>query len=168
MSDKEFATAKRTDDSLAAAMPAVSGSGHRIRPQMRNALALTLLRHEVHSLRRRFEEFERDILLPILLGEIALHNIGALESANGVALTAGECLLRPCNTYSIAAAINLPRETVRRKVARLVAAGWIERLDNGHLFVTAAAMQHFGDLLLARELPELLQLAEDVRSHLYD
>ncbi len=47
------------------------------------AVALVLARHEIRSLRRWFEDFDRDILLPILLGEIALHNIGALE--NGVA-----------------------------------------------------------------------------------
>ncbi|MDI3492062.1 MAG: hypothetical protein PWP11_3339, partial [Thauera sp.] len=48
-------------------------------------VALLLMRHEIRNLRRWFEEFDRDILLPILLGEIAMHNTGAFEhaSANG-------------------------------------------------------------------------------------
>ena len=145
------------------------------------AVALLLARHEIRNLRRWFEEFERDILLPILLGEIALHNVGALENGNGdtppaaasaVAADAPEqppmplsehCSLRPCNAYSIAASTGLPRETVRRKIARLVELGWVRRRHNGHLFVTSVALEHFGSLLGSRQLAELIETAEHVR-----
>ncbi len=48
------------------------------------AVALLLARYEVRNLKRIFDEFERDILLPILLGEIALHNLGELENGREV------------------------------------------------------------------------------------
>ena len=143
------------------------------------AVALVLARHEVRSLRRWFEDFDRDILLPILLGEIALHNIGALE--NGVArrestrpITATpsvpresrppDCGLKPCNAYSIAAATGLPRETVRRKIGRLIELGWICREDNGHLYITEVALEQFGSMLSSRALAELLETADHVRT----
>ncbi|ENO89863.1 hypothetical protein C666_04070 [Thauera linaloolentis 47Lol = DSM 12138] len=130
-------------------------------------------------MRRWFEEFDRDILLPILLGEIALHNIGVFENGNTPAAVADmpsgrtpisadmsmpeTCSLRPCNAYSIAAATDLPRETVRRKIARLVELGWVTRRDNGHLFVTEAAIEHFGSVLSSRELTELIDAADRAR-----
>jgi CRP-like cAMP-binding protein len=136
--------------------------------------AVLLARYQIHSLRRVFEEFDRDILLPILLGEIALHNIGALEhgtddlqlDTRDVICDADEeavARMRPCNAYSIAAATGLPRETVRRKIGRLVELGWIRRQDNGHLYLSARALKHFGVLLCSRDLPEFLQTAERVR-----
>ncbi|HAF55169.1 MAG TPA: hypothetical protein DCL01_08125 [Thauera sp.] len=142
------------------------------------SVALLLARHEIRSLRRWFDDFDRDILLPILLGEIALHNIGALQS--GVARRAGTRSakpltprgeppasagdgLKPCNAYSIAAATGLPRETVRRKIVRLIELGWIHRRDNGHLFITDAALEEFGAMLSSRALSELLETADHAR-----
>ena len=141
------------------------------------AVALLLVRHQIRNLRRWFEEFDRDILLPILLGEIALHNIGVLEhdskwvddmleASSDLAFDSSwfdGCRLRPCNAYSIAAATDLPRETVRRKIGRLVELGWIERRENGHLFITKAAIKHFGSLLSSRELVELMDAADRAR-----
>ncbi|MFU2486522.1 hypothetical protein [Thauera sp. WH-1] len=148
------------------------------------SVALLLARHEIRNLRRWFEEFDRDILLPILLGEIALHNIGAFDTGGGRGgdgadkggrprPTAVEpvptavdldCAMKPCNAYSIAAATGLPRETVRRKVVRLVELGWISRQDNGHLFISREALAHFGRLLSSRELSELLETADRARA----
>ena len=113
-----------------------------------------------------------------LLGEIALHNIGVLQ--NGVARRVGtrvgkahpvsaelpEALineLKPCNAYSIAAATGLPRETVRRKIVRLIELGWIHRRDNGHLFITEGALEEFGTMLSSRALVELLETADHAR-----
>jgi hypothetical protein len=135
------------------------------------SVALLLARYEIRNLRRLYDEFEQDILLPILLGEIALHNIGAREHAiemrpSESATDAGEeppCSLKPCNAYSIAAATGLPRETVRRKIARLVELGWISKRHNGHLYVTSRALRHFGEILSSRDLGELLDMADRVR-----
>ena len=61
-----------------------------------------------------------------------------------------DCGLKPCNAYSIAAATGLPRETVRRKIGRLIELGWICREDNGHLYITEVALEQFGSMLSSR------------------
>lgn len=139
-----------------------SGSRKRI---LRD-VALLLARHEVKQLRHWFEMFDRDILLPILLGEIALHNITVAK--NGDAGDHAGCELKPCNAYSISAATGLPRETVRRKIARLVELGWVSRRSNGHLYVSSTAVDHFGQMLTSVELAELLETAERARALLGD
>jgi len=62
----------------------------------------------------------------------------------------------------------LPRETVRRKIGRLVELGWIRKQDNGHLYLTERAFKHFGDLMSSRDLPEFLETADRVRQFLDD
>jgi len=167
-------TQPRSPETPPQAAPQAQASARRVL----KSVALVLARHEIRSLRRWFEDFDRDILLPILLGEIALHNIGALQ--NGVARRAstrapqqpvpppvasetGCCGLKPCNAYSIAAATGLPRETVRRKIVRLIELGWIHREENGHLFITEEALEQFGSMLSSRALTELLETADHVR-----
>ncbi len=152
--------AERQGGAFEAAVPAQ-------RQQAFREVALLLARHEIRNLRRWFDEFDHDILLPILLGEIALHNVGAFENggqAAGYRLDGDvPCQLKPCNAYSIAAATGLPRETVRRKIGHLVALGWIHKRRNGHLFVTAEAIRHFGALLGTRQLSETLAVADRSR-----
>ncbi|MBD5801209.1 hypothetical protein AZOA_06160 [Azoarcus sp. Aa7] len=141
-------------------------------PSPLRTAAILLARYQISSLRRLFEEFERDILLPLLLGEIALHNIGALENSGEASVSIDgdrfAAVMRPCNAYSIAAATGLPRETVRRKIVRLVELGWITRRGNGHLFLTPRAIEHFGKLLGSRDLPELLDTADRIRKRMQD
>jgi hypothetical protein len=43
------------------------------------------------------------------------------------------------NVHSIADSTGIPRETVRRKVERLIERGWVERKENRHLVVTDKA-----------------------------
>ena len=42
-------------------------------------LAVILARHEIRNLKRLYDEFDHDVMLPLLLGEIALHNVGAFD-----------------------------------------------------------------------------------------
>jgi hypothetical protein len=143
-----------------------SGAAGASATRVLKPVAVLLARHEVRNLKRWFDEFDRDILLPILLGEIALYNLGALENGADCQVdadaddAAAACLLRPCNAYSIAAATGLPRETVRRKVMRLTELGWISRRENGHLYVTRDALQHFGAMLTSQHLSEVIETAE--------
>lgn len=133
-------------------------------------ISIVVARNELRSLKRLYEDFERDILLPLLLGEIALHNLGVRDGCRGVPDVSDEaaaglaCQLKPCNAYSVAAATGLPRETVRRKIARLVELGWLNRRHNGHLYVSSRALEHFGAMLRLRNLPDLLEVADTVRS----
>ncbi|MBI1904678.1 MAG: hypothetical protein HYS20_00305 [Rhodocyclales bacterium] len=136
------------------------GKGDTRRKALRS-VATILARYELRKLKRLLGDFDNDIMLPLLLGEIALHNVGVLE--NGTEHEP-EMPLRPCNAYSIAAATGLPRETVRRKIGRLVEQGWVEKCDNGHLYMTDRTLEHFSKLLQSRDLPELLDTAERVRA----
>ncbi len=144
-------------------------AGPDVGPALR-LVALILARHQIKNLKRLYDEFDHDIMLPLLLGEIALHNIGTPDARRSSAQSndVGDeaCVLKPCNAYSIAAATGMPRETVRRKIGRLVELGWISRRHNGHLYISSTALQHFGRVLSSRELPELLALAARVRRKL--
>jgi hypothetical protein len=46
---------------------------------------------------------------------------------------------RPTNTQSVADSTGIPRETVRRKINRLVGRGWVKKNDDGTLEVTKNA-----------------------------
>lgn len=165
MTSESFAPDEASMDAGIEAPPA-----EKIKKQrMLRDVALLLAKHEVRNMKRWFEEFDRDIMLPILLGEIALHNIGTPSPGAGDGDDAlPECTLKPCNAYSIAAATGLPRETVRRKVARLVELGWVSRRKNGHLYVSSSALHHFGHLMSSRELPDLIDTADRARRLLGD
>lgn len=146
------------------------GRGDTRRSALRS-VATILARYELRKLKRLLSDFDNDIMLPLLLGEIALHNVGVLENGtdprvarDAHAADAVETPLRPCNAYSIAAATGLPRETVRRKIGRLVEQGWVEKCDNGHLYMANRTLEHFSRLLQSRDLPELLDTAERVRA----
>lgn len=159
MPTERLETLSSSDDTASEAISTIEASKQRV---LRD-VALLLAKHEVRNLRRWFEEFDRDILLPILLGEIALHNISPVANSTETPLPGEECTLKPCNAYSISAATGLPRETVRRKVLRLVEMGWVLRRGNGHLYVSSDALKHFGQLLSSRELTELIETAERAR-----
>ncbi|GGY13673.1 winged helix-turn-helix domain-containing protein [Paludibacterium paludis] len=66
-----------------------------------------------------------------------------------------ETQLKPCNAFSVAQASGIPRETVRRRVNRLIEDGWLMPHRNGGLVCTSAAIhglaaRHAG--LLAQHL----------------
>ncbi|MDY0013606.1 MAG: hypothetical protein RBS40_12015 [Rhodocyclaceae bacterium] len=145
---------------------AQGGSSHDGGAWVRKS-AIALTRYHLRQMRRVLEDFERDALLAVLLGEIALHNLQGVEGDHGALLCSGQRRLpggmRPCNAYSVAASTGIPRETVRRKVARLVELGWIEKRLGGHLFITEAALQHFEGRAVHKDVPELLAAADELR-----
>ena len=114
-----------------------------------------VLRH----LTRLYSALEGDLLLAMVLGEVAHHNVGAhllrqgeydRERLSAMVEEHGAALLTPVNAFSISAATGIPYETVRRKVAALVRRGWLERDSRRNLFMTVAA---------ARDLRELTNVA---------
>jgi hypothetical protein len=97
-----------------------------------------------------YRKFEGDLLLAVVLGEIAIRNMQGIfevrpeEPYTVLDLEAERAFvedrnsqerMRPANTLSVSIATGIPRETVRRKIDKLVANGWVERRDNGHLFL---------------------------------
>jgi hypothetical protein len=104
--------------------------------------------------------FGGDMAMPIVLGEIAMRNLQAVFQMrpdepyevldNGVARKLVERTytsehLRPANALSISMATGIPRETVRRRVDKLIAMGWVQRDGHSHLFITRKLGDDMGD-----------------------
>jgi len=92
-----------------------------------------------------------DLVMSMVASEIWLFNIGRrlgaqLDIPDAEELAAEEKrrqLFPKCNAHSISLGLGLSPETVRRKVKKLVALGWVERARNGDLHVTAACEAAF-------------------------
>lgn len=97
-----------------------------------------------------YERFDGDLLLALVLGEIAIRNMQGIfqvrpEEPYTVLDREAERAfveqrfsverMRPANTISIAMATGIPRETVRRKIDKLVERGWVDRHESGHLYL---------------------------------
>jgi hypothetical protein len=124
-----------------------------------------LLRH----LNLLYQEFDGDLILPIVLGEIAHHNIIRLYSHEGRCLDVQERTQRDpdglknlerSNAYSISEATGIPRETVRRKIDKLVEKGWIVKSSRGEVTITEAVSKHFTKDFNKKLLVELLETSE--------
>lgn len=107
-----------------------------------------------------YRRFDGDLALPIVLGEIAVRNLQGvfqmrLDAPYEVLNLSAERVFkerryteehfRPANALSIAAATGIPRETVRRKVEKLIARGWITRNAQGHLFMAQQVKEDLGE-----------------------
>ena len=109
--------------------------------------ALLLARYNLRYLVRLYSAFDGDLLLPIVLGEVGLYNVGGFgfdENALAALRCYGDAFdrlpLRPCNAFSISSSTGIPRETVRRKVSHLIQNGFIDRDPKGGLTITAKAV----------------------------
>lgn len=133
-------------------------------------IAVMMASYQLRHLHRLYQAFDGDLILPIILGEIAHYNVMRFFSSEGY--VAGvqsisaelEPVLRPCNAFSISEATGIPRETVRRKVEKLIAMDWVRRNSRGHLFVTHKPYAHFGPEFNVQSLQELLELSDRLRA----
>lgn len=118
------------------------------------AVAILMADFVLEHLRQLYARFDGDLLLPMLLGEIAHHNISPLFTARNSGdrdargldwqkVKLGGVALLPCNAFSLSAATGIPRETVRRKIAQLVRLGWVRQDKKGQVFVVEKASQDF-------------------------
>jgi hypothetical protein len=120
--------------------------------------------------------FEGDLTEAIVLATIAQHNVQryyeqvARDAAPGLdgLVRQGRHIahLRPCNALSVSAATGVPRETVRRKVKRLVERGWVTAGPRGALQVTPNLHRRFEEFdretvaLFARAAREIMPLID--------
>lgn len=114
--------------------------------------ASVLVQFWVRHLYRLKEPFDGDLILPLLLGEVAHYNIGSLAYRTDTGLAtldamfvdepAGrellQSILRPCNAHSLSVVTGVPDSTVRRKLDTLVERGWLAVLPNGTYVLTPA------------------------------
>lgn len=158
-------------DAAILGMPAGDESGAQARNDQRVA-SLLLSRYNLRQLVRLYAAFDGDLLLPIVLGEVGLYNVGGL-GLDDQALAALRCHgeqdfdklpLRPCNAFSISSSTGIPRETVRRKVSHLIQLGWIARDVKGGLTITAKAINICLEPFDQENLADFLATAERVRA----
>ena len=135
----------------------------------RHRVSLAMSKFTLPLLRAIYSSFQGDLVMAMVLGEIATHNVGAWLSSKGndphvlEDVSSHEKVLRPCNALSIADATNIPRETVRRKVDSLIDRGWIYRSESGHLFVHPSVADNF-DQMTAEMVSQLLSSAEQIKA----
>lgn len=112
--------------------------------------------------------FDGDLALAIVLAEIAHHSAGPLRAARkpGESIPTDDASLArmpSCSAYSLAAATGLPRETIRRKIARLTELGWVEKVDRAEVRITPKVGEHFIPDFNINLLDQLLQTADRIR-----
>jgi hypothetical protein len=127
-------------------------------------------------LREIYKAFEGDLALVIVLGEIAHHNLSTHFSKTGGLhpnlahnLEAGDAdkhRLPSCNAYSLAQATGMPRETIRRKIARLKALGWIEQAARAEVRITPKVAEVFLPDFNFNLMTNLLHTADRIRDSL--
>ncbi len=121
--------------------------------------------HDIHK------AFEGDLAMVIVVGEIAHHNFTRHFGPSGLSKTASVLQTDPtrwaalpgCNAFSLANATGLPRETVRRKIKRLVELGWLARDTQGCLRITPALANHFQPRWNYDLMEALLATADRIR-----
>jgi hypothetical protein len=116
-------------------------------------VAYLLSEFTVPHLVRLVRRYDGDVLLAIVLGEIAQHNVRRffespeVQADPALQLDVNEAQqevpLGACNALSISRSTGIPRETVRRRVEELVRRGWVRRDGRGHLRVADGLSQHF-------------------------
>lgn len=98
----------------------------------------------LQHLRDVYRDFSGDILTAMVLGEIAHQNMAKIKSSGkydreqilDILKNPQAPQISPCNAYSLAASIGIPRETVRRKVAKLEKEGLLTINDKSEFFIT--------------------------------
>ena len=119
-----------------------------------------------------YHEFDGDLAMIIVLGEVAHHNVYRFYSPAGPLPSFEETntkkstvyqKLELCNAFSLAAATNIPRETVRRKIDQLVKRGWLFKEPNGCVRILPAVGKHFRPDFNLRILKELLEVSDQLK-----
>lgn len=105
----------------------------------RDVLSVLLLRFMTSRLRAMYQAYDGDLTLCLVLGEIASRNTERFyDERRGYQPAAfnGQKQYLPCNALSISDVTGIPRETVRRKLAKLVDLGWIEKTPDDMYVIT--------------------------------
>lgn len=104
----------------------------------REILSVLLLRFMTSRLRAMYQAYDGDLTLCLVLGEIASRNTERFyDERRGYQVAPnGQKQYLPCNALSISDVTGIPRETVRRKLAKLVDLGWIEKTPDDMYVIT--------------------------------
>lgn len=142
----------------------------------RRLLSVLMGRFMTTRLRSIYQAFDGDLTLALVLGELSMRNIESVYpphasiarlAEQALAAQRGETMrrLRPCNALSIAEVTGIPRETVRRKLGKLLDLGWIERTTDDMYVVTDKVSTVFG-AFDDSQVADLLTTADQLREAL--
>ncbi len=115
------------------------------------------------ALRELYRLFDGDLVLALVLGELGQHSARQrMAIEKGIDTDAPYAM---SNAYSLAQASGIPRETMRRKLEKLKALGWIRESENGGLSLNpdtvpplAERFKDYNQTLLIRMRKSLQQL----------
>lgn len=125
-------------------------------------------------LRKCYRNFDGDLIMALVFGEICLRNIGRvlrpLAAQQDKAPEQWQAFLErmkrepitPCNALSISEATGIPRETVRRKVKKLEEMGWLVREGADKLVVTHKPIIELHDFSL-EVVEELMDSSREIK-----
>ena len=141
--------------------------------QHKSLVAIIMARFFLRYLNLLYNEFEGDLVLPIVLGEIAHHNILRFYSYKDDCIEFIENManyhermkhLEPTNAFSISQATGIPRETVRRKIDKLQQKEWVVKNDRGEVFMSEIVSEYFTKDFNKKMLAELLEASDSIRN----
>lgn len=153
----------------------MSDRNHAMREQYeanRGHVSLVMSHFLLPYLLRIHQEFDGDLTMVIILGEIAHHNVSGHFGPRGMCRKITDDFeskpsfrqeLPACNAFSLAAATGLPRETVRRKIVELEKKGWIERSKDRSVRITPMVTGHFQSDFNFKMMIQLLATADRIR-----
>ena len=72
--------------------------------------------------------------------------------------------LEPTNAYSISEATGIPKETVRRKIDKLVEKGWLVKSVRGEVTITERVGEHFTKDFNRKLLTELFETSDCIKN----
>jgi hypothetical protein len=82
------------------------------------------------SLREIYRFFDGDLTMALVLGELGQYSAAQLHDTRDNKPSRS---FRCCNAYSISTASGVPPETVRRKLDKLIALGWVIKMEGGNV-----------------------------------
>ena len=119
----------------------------------------------MENLRQPFEDYESGMILiaiAAILGE-KLTRTSLEPELQDLARPIPTALLTTCNINSIAAATGINRETARRKVNKLIAAGLLERAEGGSIRFSPGFSQRQEPSAMTRaQLDALVRIANEL------
>jgi len=130
------------------------------------ALRISILTLRVmENLRRPFKDYESGMILiaiAAIVGE-RLTRTGLERELQDLAKPIPAALLTRCNINSIAAATGINRETTRRKVNKLIAAGLVARAEDGSIgFSTGLSQREETSVMVRAQLETLTKTVNDL------
>ena len=113
-----------------------------------SGLMFAINEHYLNHLIRLYKVFDGDVEMCIVLGEIAHYNAREVFPDFAIQnMTNPEFLksLKGCNAHSVALSSGIPRETVRRKVKKLIEMGYVFSDEKKQLTITHIPKDDLGE-----------------------